>query len=261
MPYVVTVWQLLVTSGYPLTKSARGDEMPDLLTAKQLAEYLQLSSRSIYRLLERGQIPATKIGGQWRFRKSAIDEWIDVHMGRLEPEDLHQLSEGAPDDDMRVTHLIDDENGLLALAAGDRVAVVREFVARIQFPEPVDHTLLVERILERESLCSTALPDGVALLHTPRTTPRVLKSHDLVALGRIERPIPFGALDGSLTDTLVLLLARDERHHLALLSKMARMCREPEVLLGLRTLPSAAAIVDLIRRTEEAIFAVPVASR
>jgi PTS system nitrogen regulatory IIA component len=234
--------------------------MPDLLTAKQIAEYLQLSQRSIYRLLERGELPATKIGGQWRFRKAAIDEWIDLHMGQLAPEELGQVSRGARTDDVRLGHLVDEANALIRLRAGDRVAVVREFVAHLHFPEPIDPVLLVERILERENLCSTALPDGVALLHTPRTTHRVLKFHDLVALGRIERPIAFGALDGSLTDTLVLLLARDERHHLALLAKMARMCREPDVLRGLRTLPTAAAIVDLIRRTEEAIFTVPVAS-
>jgi len=234
--------------------------MPDLLTAKQIAEYLQLSQRSIYRLLERGELPATKIGGQWRFRKAAIDEWIDLHMGQLAPEDLRQLGRGARDSDVRVGHLVDEANALIHLPAGDRLAVIRAFVAHIRFPEPVDPVLLVERILERENLCSTALPDGVALLHTPRTTPRVLKFHDLVALGRVARPIAFGALDGSLTDTLVLLLARDERHHLALLAKVARMCREPDVLRDLRTLPTAGAIVDLIRRTEEAIFTVPVAS-
>jgi len=235
--------------------------MPDLLTAKQVGEYLQLSQRSIYRLLERGELPATKIGGQWRFRKAVIDEWIDLHMGGLAPEELGQLGSAARDDEVRLGSLVDEANALIRLPAGDRVAVVRQFAGHVRFPEPVDLVLLVERILERENLCSTALPDGVALLHTPRTAPRVLKLHDLVALGRIERPIPFGALDGSLTDTLVLLLARDERHHLALLAKMARMCREPDVLRGLRTLPTAGAIVDLMRRTEAAIFSVPVASR
>lgn len=233
--------------------------MPDLLTAKQVAEYLQLSQRSIYRLLERGELPATKIGGQWRFRKAAIDEWIDLHMGRLAPEELRQLS-GTRDEDVRLGTLIDEANALIPVSAGDRAMVIRQFIEHIRFQEPVDLVLLVERILERENLCSTALPDGVALLHTLRTSPRVLRLHDLVALGRIERPIAFGALDGSFTDTLVLLLARDERHHLALLAKMARMCREPDVLRGLRTLPTATAIVDLIRRTEEAIFTVPVAS-
>lgn len=234
--------------------------MPDLLTAKQLAEYLQLSQRSIYRLLERGELPATKIGGQWRFRKAVIDEWIDLHMGRLAPEELGQLGGGAKGDDVRLGSLLYEANALIRLPAGDRLAVVRQFVAHVNFAEPVDQVLLVERIMERENLCSTALPDGVALLHTPRTVPRVLKLHDLVALGRIERPILFGALDGSLTDTLVLLLARDERHHLALLAKMARMCRDPDVLRGLRTLPTAAAIVDLVRRTEAAMFPIPVPS-
>jgi len=234
--------------------------MLDLLTAKQVAAYLQLSQRSIYRLLERGALPAIKIGGQWRFRKAAIDEWIDLHMGQLAPDELHQVGRGVRDDEVRIGHLLDEANALIPLPPADRLGVIREFVAHIRFPEPVDLVLLVERILERENLCSTALPDGVALLHTPRTTHRVLRFHDLVALGRIERPIAFGALDGSLTDTLVLLLARDERHHLALLAKMARMCREPDILRGLRTLPTAAAIVELIRRTEEAIFSVPVAS-
>ena len=234
--------------------------MPDLLTAKQVAEYLQLSQRSIYRLLERGSLPATKIGGQWRFRKAAIDEWIDLHMGQLAPEELREVGRGGRGDDVRLGRLIDEANALIPLSAGDRAAVVAAFVAHIAFPEPVDPVLLVERILERENLCSTALPDGVALLHTPRITPRVLKLHDLVALGRIDRPIAFGALDGSLTDTLVLLLARDERHHLALLAKMARLCREPDVRHGLRTLPTAHAIVDLIHRTEDAIFTAPAGS-
>jgi PTS system nitrogen regulatory IIA component len=233
--------------------------MRDLLTAKQLAEYLQLSQRSVYRLLERGELPATKVGGQWRFRKAAIDEWIDLHMSRLAPEELRQISNGERDDEVQLGSLIDEANGLLRVAAGARATVVRQFVAQITLPEPVDLELLAGRILEREALCSTALPDGVALLHTARTTPRVLTRHDLVAIGRISHPIAFGALDGSLTDTLVLLLARDERRHLALLAKMARMCREADVLHGLRTLPSARAIVDLMRRTEEALFSPSVA--
>jgi excisionase family DNA binding protein len=54
--------------------------VPDLLTTKQLAEYLQLSERSVYRLLDQGDIPALKVGGQWRFRKSALDEWLDVRV-------------------------------------------------------------------------------------------------------------------------------------------------------------------------------------
>ena len=62
--------------------------MPDVMTTRELAEYLRLSERSVYRLLERGEIPAVKVGGQWRFRKSAVDEWLDLRFGGIEHAEL-----------------------------------------------------------------------------------------------------------------------------------------------------------------------------
>lgn len=227
--------------------------MPDLLTAKQLAEYLQLSPRSIYRLLERGLLPATKIGGQWRFRKTDIDQWIDVNASKL-PEEFNPLRAGPASPYPDVSELLDPANALIRVRAGDRDSAVRSFVQQIRFPEPVDQDLLVERILERERLCSTAVPEGVALLHTPRNRPRLLRAYDLVALGRLEQPVDFGALDGRLTDTVALVLARDERHHLVLLAKMARLFREPALVQGLRSVADARDAIELVRRTEELVF-------
>ena len=229
------------------------DPMPDLLTAKQLAEYLQVSPRSIYRLLQRGGVPATKVGGQWRFRKADVDQWIDLNATTL-PEELSPLNPNSASGYPDPGDLLEEANAFIRLPAVDRDAVVRDFVGRILFPEAVDLGLIVNRVLERERLCSTALLDGVALLHTPRNRPRVLKTHDVVALGRLERPVDFGALDGSLTDILVLILARDERRHLGLLAKMARLFREPALLRGLRATDTARAMVALVRRTEETIF-------
>jgi len=227
--------------------------MPDLLTAKQLAEYLQLSSRSIYRLLERGEVPATKIGGQWRFRKVDVDQWIDLNAGRL-PEELNPLHAGSTSSFPDVSELLADANALIQVPVGDRDSVVRNLISRIRFPEVVELDLLVERVLERERMCSTAVPEGVALLHTPRNRPRLLKTHDLVALGRLEQPVDFGALDRSRTDTLALILARDERHHLGLLAKMARLFREPALLRGFRSAATAQAVMELVRHTEGLVF-------
>jgi len=227
--------------------------MSDLLTAKQLAEYLQLSSRSIYRLLQRGAVPATKIGGQWRFRKSDVDQWIDLNASRL-PEELNPLHGGSTCGYPEVSELLDEANALIRVPAGDRDSVVRNFISRIRFPEVVELDLVVERVLERERMCSTAVPEGVALLHTPRNRPRLLMTHDVVALGRLERPVDFGALDGTRTDTLALILARDERHHLGLLAKMGRLFREPALPQGLRSAATAQAVMELVRHTEGLVF-------
>ena len=230
--------------------------MTDLLNPKQLAEYLQLSQRTVYRLLERGGIPAVKVGGQWRFRKTAVDEWLDVNMHRLDSESLSQL-EGDDDagrEPWHLARLIAPENARIAVPAGSRDEVVRAFIAQVHFPEAVPVDLVVARVLERERLCSTALTDGVALLHTPRSRPRVLAAHDLLAIGRVNAPVDFGALDGSRTETLILLLARGERDQLSLLAKLARLSREPGFLVSLRDARSHDEVIDLIDRTEQRLF-------
>jgi len=50
---------------------------PEILTVKQLADYLQMDEHTIYRLAKNGKIPAMKIGAEWRFKKNLIDKWIE----------------------------------------------------------------------------------------------------------------------------------------------------------------------------------------
>jgi excisionase family DNA binding protein len=50
--------------------------MAKLITVKEAAAYLRVTEKTIYRLLNRGSIPATKVGRQWRFDKASIDEWL-----------------------------------------------------------------------------------------------------------------------------------------------------------------------------------------
>jgi len=50
--------------------------MTELITVEDLANYLSVNVRTIYRLLERGNIPAIKVGRQWRFDRALIDKWL-----------------------------------------------------------------------------------------------------------------------------------------------------------------------------------------
>jgi len=49
----------------------------DILTVKEVSEYLKLNEKTAYRLAAKGDIPGFKVGGSWRFRKSEIDQWIE----------------------------------------------------------------------------------------------------------------------------------------------------------------------------------------
>ena len=47
-----------------------------LLTARELAEYLNISKITIYEWAHRGKIPAFRLGHHWRFRRSEIEAWL-----------------------------------------------------------------------------------------------------------------------------------------------------------------------------------------
>jgi excisionase family DNA binding protein len=47
-----------------------------LLTVKEVANYLVVTERTVYRLIKDPDFPAFKVGGQWRFKIELIDEWM-----------------------------------------------------------------------------------------------------------------------------------------------------------------------------------------
>ncbi len=50
----------------------------DILTIPDVASLLKVAEKTVYGLAQKGDLPAFKVGGQWRFRRTAIDSWIDV---------------------------------------------------------------------------------------------------------------------------------------------------------------------------------------
>lgn len=48
----------------------------DILTIPEVAFYLKLPVSTVYRLVERRELPANKVGRQWRFQRGVIDEWL-----------------------------------------------------------------------------------------------------------------------------------------------------------------------------------------
>jgi len=51
--------------------------MEELLTLEELSRYLKISKPTLYKMVEKGRIPALKIGNQWRFKKEDINRWVE----------------------------------------------------------------------------------------------------------------------------------------------------------------------------------------
>ena len=48
-----------------------------ILTLPEVAVLLKVAEKTVYTMAQRGQIPAFKVRGQWRFKHDDIDQWID----------------------------------------------------------------------------------------------------------------------------------------------------------------------------------------
>lgn len=50
----------------------------EILTIPEVAALLKIAEKTVYVLAQRGDLPGFKVGGQWRFSRTAINTWIDV---------------------------------------------------------------------------------------------------------------------------------------------------------------------------------------
>ena len=54
----------------------------EILTLKEVAEYLKLAEKTAYRLALAGKLPGFKVGGSWRFKREDVLQWIEEQKNR-----------------------------------------------------------------------------------------------------------------------------------------------------------------------------------
>lgn len=64
----------------------------EIMTAKEVAEYLNLHPLTVHKYARAGKIPAFKIGTDWRFHKKYIERWIKEKLSRNMEGDGHKKS-------------------------------------------------------------------------------------------------------------------------------------------------------------------------
>lgn len=77
-------------------------QSPRVMTVDDVAIYLQVSPRKIYNLVAAGEIPAAKIGDQWRFFRPEIDRWLTLLSRKTvgDPTPVDQMPRGPDSGDL-----------------------------------------------------------------------------------------------------------------------------------------------------------------
>jgi len=97
-------------------RKARGTA--EILTIKDVAAYLKLPVSTVYRLAERRDLPGHKVGRQWRFHKSVLDEWFRQHAASARSIVL-VVDDEEPIREMMTTALGTKQRDVLTAASGE----------------------------------------------------------------------------------------------------------------------------------------------
>lgn len=229
---------------------------PDSMDLEQLARYLQRDVRELAHLANRGYIPGRKVGGQWRFSRAEINQWVEKQMHAFTEEQLATL-EGRPGGDEPehiIGTLMPRECIAVPLQARTKASVLQELVATAEKSWQVyDPEAILEALKQREEMASTALESGVALPHPHRPLPNAV-GETVVAYGRSLGGIPFGGPRGILTDIFFLVCAKDDRSHLRTLARLSRMLLRPTMLDELRSADTPEETFEVLVAAEREIL-------
>ena len=226
---------------YTSADSARAET--DVMTLAEVAAYLKVAERTVLRMVHSGEIPCVKVGGQWRFLRTVIDDWLLSRMNfaplsGLETSPGDEATPHGPPRDLapalvghRLSRFVHEARVQLDIPAGLHKREVLTLLARPLSDEGVvtDHERFVASLLERESMVSTAVAPGVALPHMRRPDAEVVRG-TAVSIGICAEGTEFDSLDGGPTRLFILLAAESESVHLTLLAQCGALIRDADTV-------------------------------
>ena len=201
-----------------------------ILTLKELANYLRVNERTILRMQRSGQIKGVKVGGQWRFNGSQIDQLFFPGSDGDEGEKVAL-------DDITRTHMmtplsriLSENRMIMNMAATNSEEAINELCDVVEQENLVlDPDNFRERVDAREKLLSTGVGKGVAIPH-PRDPVTALPASAIIVFGKSSQGIDMDAVDGKPVNLFFLLACKDIEIHLQMMGRLAQMLQDDELV-------------------------------
>lgn len=219
------------------------------LTISDVAKYLNVSQRTVYRWLEKGQIPGYKINDQYRFSRAELIEWVSKQKIAAS-EELFVFPDSSDSKIPSISDCIRSGGIYYRVEGDDKSSVLKSAVSLIKLPDGVDRSFLLQMLTLREEMASTGVGDGIAIPHL--RNPIILGvDNPQIALCFLEKAVDFSALDGKKVFCLFLLLSPNPRIHLNLISKLAFILKKEQVKKTLKDCGSREKILSIIENAEK----------
>jgi len=196
------------------------------LSVRDVADLLHTDEKTIYGFIDNGSIPAYHVGEQYRFNRVEILEWANSHRVHVSARLFaQQETSGSP---LSVSEALTVGGIAYSLSGNDKHEVLKNAVAAMQLPASVDREHLLQLLIARETLASTAIGDGIAIPHVRHPIVMHL-AQPTITLCLLDHPVDFGALDSKPVHCMFMMVSPTVRTHLQLISKLAYALKDEEL--------------------------------
>jgi PTS system nitrogen regulatory IIA component len=218
------------------------------LTVREVARYLGVSEKEIYRWVSEGSIPLHEVGGQYRFNRTELLEWANSHNLKVSTAIYKKEDDGRPLPS--IAEALEAGGVQYRLAGTDKAEVLRAMVEALPFPPSIDRETVYQIILAREKMGTTAIGSGIAIPHARH--PIILQEvqSPKVTLCFLDQKVDFGAPDGQPVHTLFWLVCPSVRAHTHMLARLAALIQNKSFQSMLSRHPSVAEILNETRVLE-----------
>ncbi len=221
------------------------------LSVKDVARLFNISEKTVYRWIQTDSLPYYRVGGQYRFNYSELLEWSSTR-----GETIHsELFEGAVESgecDVSIAEALNTGGIHYRIEGRNAEEILSSVVSLMKLPESINKELLLQFLIAREKLGSTAIGNGIAIPHV-RNPVVVHSEKPQISLFFLENLVDFSALDGEPVGKVFLILSPNIRCHLALLARLMFVLRDEDVLKALKAISSRNDILTAVRRAEAGI--------
>lgn len=222
----------------------------DYYTIEELTIQLGKERRAVEKQVSRGHIPGRRVGGEWRFNKTEITDWLEREMPQFSETDLAVLERTYVSSEVcaksPISSLLVPELVEVPLDAGTKPSVLKKLVEVAGRTWQIfDSNAIFDAVRQREELMSTAFEGGVAIPHPSSRMPEAL-GESLIAFGRTVSGMPFGGPRREMTDLFFLVLTRDDNTHLKVLARLGRLFQVTGFLDELRAAENSFDAYDVI---------------
>jgi nitrogen PTS system EIIA component len=218
------------------------------LTLREAAGYLGVTEPVLRRWITDRDLPVHQVDERVYLNAVELWEWAVEH-GVQASRRLLEHARRAPDPVPPMSQLLRVGGIFHDIDAPDKLAVLREFVARLPLPPEQNRDALLSVLEAREAMGSTGIGDGIAIPHV--RNPIVLHiAEPFVTLCLLSHPVDFEAIDGLPVHALFMVVSPTVPAHLRILGQLGFLLRDETLRGMLRDRASADAVIERVEMIE-----------